>query len=72
MHHALEIEEILSNIFGYCYGSVDLASLARTCRTFKESVLDIQYLLWEVLDDQHDVFLEYLVDHPQQIQANPR
>ena len=55
MHHALEIQEILLNIFqvfGRCHddddGSADLASLARTCRAFKEPALDI---LWEVLDD---------------------
>ena len=45
MHHALEIQEILSNIFGCCYPS-DLPSLARTCRAFKEPALDV---LWEEL-----------------------
>ncbi|KAF8550083.1 hypothetical protein OG21DRAFT_1514510 [Imleria badia] len=51
MHHALEIQEILLNIFGHCYSAnrwrdatSDLASLARTCRAFKEPALD---LLWE-------------------------
>ena len=47
MHHALEIQEILSNIFGCCYPS-DLPSLARTCRAFKEPALDV---LWEMLDN---------------------
>ncbi|KAF8134933.1 hypothetical protein EV363DRAFT_1256796, partial [Boletus edulis] len=55
MHHALEIEEILLNIFDHCdYTPGDwryrdkptLASLARTCRTFKEPALN---LLWEEL-----------------------
>ncbi|KAF8128657.1 hypothetical protein EV363DRAFT_1340269 [Boletus edulis] len=54
MHHALEIQEILLNIFGHCYWLVDttgrpeLASLARTCRAFKEPALDI---LWEEFYD---------------------
>ena len=60
MHHAPRIQEILLNIFGHCYsyhmssgcwkdsGSSDLASLARTCCTFNEPVLDV---LWEELDD---------------------
>ena len=56
MHHALEVQEILLNIFRFFGrrhydrddGPGDLASLARTCRTFKEPALDI---LWEVLDD---------------------
>ena len=56
MHHALEIQEILLNIFRFfsrCHDdddddSEDLVSLARTCRAFKEPALDI---LWEVLDD---------------------
>ncbi|KAF8135801.1 hypothetical protein EV363DRAFT_1429498 [Boletus edulis] len=54
MHHALEIHEILLNIFGHCYppdtwqGASNLASLARTCLIFKEPALDI---LWEELDD---------------------
>ena len=56
MHHALEVQEILLNIFRFFGrrhydrddGSGDLASLARTCRTFKEPALDI---LWEVLDN---------------------
>ena len=54
MHHALEIQEILLNIFGHCrrplmQGSMrgsDLPALARTCRTFKEPALDV---LWEEL-----------------------
>ena len=57
MHHTLEIEEILLNIFGYIRGppgytarswSTHLAALVKTCRTFKESALDV---LWEELDD---------------------
>ena len=55
MHHALEIQEILSNIFVYCSPSVlgkkpttDLAALARTCRAFKEPALDV---LWRELVD---------------------
>ena len=57
MHHTLEIEEILLNIFGYISGppgytarswSTHLAALVKTCRTFKESALDV---LWEELDD---------------------
>ncbi|KAF8557610.1 hypothetical protein OG21DRAFT_1406867 [Imleria badia] len=47
MHHALEIQEILLNIFGHCHPG-DLPSPARTCRTFKEPALDV---LWEELDD---------------------
>ncbi|KAF8550680.1 hypothetical protein OG21DRAFT_1513704 [Imleria badia] len=55
MHHALRLEEILLNIFGHCYSPSpinrqhvphDLATLARTCRTFKEPALDI---LWTEL-----------------------
>ncbi|KAF8127437.1 hypothetical protein EV363DRAFT_1401160 [Boletus edulis] len=52
MHHALEIPEILSNIFCYCYTPgvsrplSDLPALARTCRTFKEPAL---HMLWEDL-----------------------
>ncbi|KAF8133023.1 hypothetical protein EV363DRAFT_1397921 [Boletus edulis] len=54
MHHALEIEEILLNIFDHQYDpggwrlrdNPTLASLARTCRTFKEPALN---LLWENL-----------------------
>ncbi|KAH0827379.1 hypothetical protein J3R83DRAFT_4032 [Lanmaoa asiatica] len=58
MHHALRLEEILLNIFGHCYppsptsrqrasrATADLASLARTCRTFKEPALDV---LWTEL-----------------------
>lgn len=55
MHHALEIPEILLNIFGHCYqpgkrrGTIsDLASLAGTCRVFREPALDV---LWEDLDN---------------------
>jgi hypothetical protein len=63
MHHALEIEEILSNIFAYCsYSeeipfllichrektSPELAALARTCRAFTEPALDA---LWRELID---------------------
>ncbi|KAF8550073.1 hypothetical protein OG21DRAFT_1488050 [Imleria badia] len=55
MHHALEIQEILLNIFQHCYSpgrwkdtTSDLASLARTCRAFREPALDV---LWEDLDD---------------------
>ena len=47
MHHALEIQEILLNIFGCCRLS-DLPALARTCRAFKEPALDV---LWEELED---------------------
>ncbi|KAF8550069.1 hypothetical protein OG21DRAFT_1469182 [Imleria badia] len=47
MHHALEIQEILLNIFGHCHPD-DLPSLARTCRGFKEPALDV---LWEELDN---------------------
>lgn len=57
MHHALEIEEILLNIFHHCYsaglyggrtGVSNLVSLARTCRAFKDPALN---MLWEVLND---------------------
>ena len=53
MHHALEIQEILSNIFDhrlspYRRVTADLAALARTCRAFKEPALD---LLWRELND---------------------
>ncbi|KAF8549232.1 hypothetical protein OG21DRAFT_1421666 [Imleria badia] len=59
MHHALQIHEILSDILFYCSLPVlntyhrkhitsTLASLARTCRTFKEPALDE---LWGTLDD---------------------
>ncbi|KAF8124904.1 hypothetical protein EV363DRAFT_1538942 [Boletus edulis] len=44
MHHALQIQEILSSIFGHCHRRIDQASLARTCRAFKEPALDV---LWE-------------------------
>ncbi|KAF8124978.1 hypothetical protein EV363DRAFT_1435127 [Boletus edulis] len=47
MHHALQIQEILLNIFGHCYHfDRDVAALARTCRAFKEPALDV---LWEEL-----------------------
>ena len=58
MYHALEIQEILSNIFSHydpypwtAAGRNDLrllAALARTCRTFKEPALD---MLWQNLRD---------------------
>ena len=60
MHHALEIHEILLNIFHHCDRKLDLTStflereishlavLARTCRAFKEPALDV---LWEELSD---------------------
>ena len=54
MHNALEIQEILLNIFGHCrlpmHGKLasDLPALARTCRAFKEPALDV---LWEELYD---------------------
>ena len=55
MHHALEIQEILSDIFVYYSPLVlgkkvtaDLAALARTCRAFKEPALD---MLWRELVD---------------------
>ena len=58
MHHALEIDEILLNIFGYIRGpseyllvksrSGHLAALVKTCHTFKEPALDV---LWEGLND---------------------
>ncbi|KAF8414785.1 hypothetical protein L210DRAFT_3658472 [Boletus edulis BED1] len=53
MHHALQIQEILFNIFGHCYqyefgllSRSGVAALARTCRAFKEPALDV---LWEEL-----------------------
>ena len=61
MHHALEIQDILSIIFLHCsppgpksayreeaYSPSDLPILARTCRAFKETALD---LLWKDLSD---------------------
>ena len=63
MHHALEIDEILLNIFAHCnpprfknyrhvgrpFGiALDLVALARTCRMFKEPALDV---LWSELSD---------------------
>ncbi|KAF8142025.1 hypothetical protein EV363DRAFT_42484 [Boletus edulis] len=51
MHHALQPQEILLNIFGHCdpgLDTSDLAALARTCRAFKEPALDV---LWEELND---------------------
>ncbi|KAF8559470.1 hypothetical protein OG21DRAFT_738776 [Imleria badia] len=61
MHHALQIQEILSHIFIYCNPLIldlsadlhknalsDLAGLARTCRVFKEPAFDV---LWEALND---------------------
>ncbi|KAF8555293.1 hypothetical protein OG21DRAFT_1438864, partial [Imleria badia] len=54
MHHALEIQEILLNIFSYCRlptwqsPASDLPALARTCHAFKEPALDV---LWEKLVD---------------------
>ena len=60
MHHAPRIQEILLNIFGHCcptsphWGpdrrrfTATLAALARTCRVFKESALDV---LWTELVD---------------------
>ncbi|KAF8550893.1 hypothetical protein OG21DRAFT_359777 [Imleria badia] len=62
MHHALEIDEILMNIFDHCnpprfknykHGrpvgvAADLVALARTCRMFKEPALDV---LWSELSD---------------------
>ncbi|KAF8550765.1 hypothetical protein OG21DRAFT_371973 [Imleria badia] len=53
MHHALQIEEILSNIFGHCYSrdgggrnGLRITALARACRAFKEPALDV---LWQEL-----------------------
>ncbi|KAF8441649.1 hypothetical protein L210DRAFT_3537794 [Boletus edulis BED1] len=54
MHHTLQIQEILLNIFGHCcqyefgvlHVSSGVAALARTCRAFKEPALDV---LWEEL-----------------------
>ncbi|KAF8138825.1 hypothetical protein EV363DRAFT_1445617 [Boletus edulis] len=49
MHHALEIQEILLNIFVHCRlpcpgtDRSDLPALARTCRAFEEPALDV---LW--------------------------
>ncbi|KAF8550681.1 hypothetical protein OG21DRAFT_385150 [Imleria badia] len=61
MHHALEIQEILSLIFSHyprpalslyrhehVDSTSDLAGLARTCRAFKEPALDA---LWSALFD---------------------
>ena len=50
MHHALEIQEILSNIFGHFSRSESshLLALAITCRAFKEPALDV---LWADLDN---------------------
>ncbi|KAF8441630.1 hypothetical protein L210DRAFT_3644884 [Boletus edulis BED1] len=49
MHRALEIPEILLNIFGHLYyPTTDLAALVRTCRAFKDPALDV---LWETLYD---------------------
>ena len=56
MHRALQIEEVLSDIFHHFSPDIgilwreetipELAALARTCRAFKEPALDI---LWRVL-----------------------
>ncbi|KAF8124959.1 hypothetical protein EV363DRAFT_1177295 [Boletus edulis] len=56
MHHALQIQEILLNIFGHCCQSSEVTgdlflcsgfeALPRTCRAFKEPALDV---LWEEL-----------------------
>ncbi|KAF8557179.1 hypothetical protein OG21DRAFT_1457942, partial [Imleria badia] len=57
MHHALQIQEILLNLFDYCRlpsyitmrkETADLPALARTCRAFKEPALDV---LWKTLYD---------------------
>lgn len=54
MHHVLQIQEILLNIFGHCRlyswpgDASDLPALARTCRAFKDPALD---LLWEKVVD---------------------
>ena len=64
MHQALHIEEILLHIFSYCYkrvrrslprleykrcyANIYLATLARTCKAFKEPALD---MIWAELDD---------------------
>ena len=57
MHHALEIQEILSSIFGHLHRYVwNMAALARTCRAFKEPALD---RLWEKLDNL-SVVVRYL------------
>ena len=61
MHRALYIEEILLNIFRHCYrgarrrkiwhscyANVYLTTLARTCRAFKDPVLD---MIWVELND---------------------
>ncbi|KAF8121708.1 hypothetical protein EV363DRAFT_1362970 [Boletus edulis] len=55
MHPALYVEEILLEIFGYCYdreeytmciNKTDLPALARTCKAFRDPALDI---LWAEL-----------------------
>lgn len=54
MHQALQIQEILLGVFshyrlpGWWLPTSELAALARTCRAFKESALN---LLWETLHD---------------------
>lgn len=61
MYHALEVDEILLNIFAHCNSprfkhshgrpwgvAIDLVALARTCRIFKEPALDV---LWSELSD---------------------
>ena len=53
MRHALEIQEILLNIFGHSYlphtrKTSDLGALAGTCHAFKEPALDV---LWRELAD---------------------
>ncbi|KAF8425022.1 hypothetical protein L210DRAFT_984422 [Boletus edulis BED1] len=54
MHHTLQIQEIVLNIFRYCHpltqmsGTSSLPALARACRAFNGPALDV---LWKELSD---------------------
>ncbi|KAF8439441.1 hypothetical protein L210DRAFT_858118 [Boletus edulis BED1] len=54
LHHVLQIQEIVQNIFQHCppptqrSGASDLSALARACHAFNGPALDV---LWEELPD---------------------
>ncbi|KAL4061904.1 hypothetical protein J3A83DRAFT_4384645 [Scleroderma citrinum] len=55
MHPALQIDEVLREIFGWIDGRKTLYALSRTCRTFSGPATD---LIWETLTDLLPILLQ--------------
>ncbi|KAL4063089.1 hypothetical protein V8B97DRAFT_1898978 [Scleroderma yunnanense] len=55
MHHCLEIDEILCNIYGYIDDRRTLCNIARTCRTLSEPAADF---IWETLTNLIPILLQ--------------